>query len=184
MTRIKKRYFINIICLLSANSFAQQTIQFTRSYQCDTTIKSNENIKIEIGNLQCIEDPGKDQLIYFTKKEEFQAYALKNKISRDHCKDKVDMIFDFSKNDVVFIRTEIKNGSSHDTIEVFEKNDYYSIKLNFFIKNQEMLPKSEDIKKEYQVFPEFHFYTRFYLLPKGKVNKPEFHIYETLYNCF
>ena len=181
MRRKTKIYFIGIFSLLSTNIFSQQAISFTESKKCDTTIQFIDSVRIERGKLRCIEDPGKQQVIYFIKKEEFQEYIHKHKISRSRCSDEPEMTFDFDKYDVVLIRINY-SCFRNISFKTFEKKDCYLMNLNFFYKEYHVGDNDEGKVIECPAI--LNIYSRYFLLPKGKTKAPEFHVYETFYKCF
>lgn len=162
---IRKLFFTGIICLLSKNIFCQQSIPFTWNRKCDSSLISSKIIKAELGNIQCIEDPNNDQIIYFTKKIDFQNYTHKNKRSKGYCNDKPEMIFDFDKYDVVIIRISMAGcGLPKYIYKVGESQVNYVIFLNFYF--EEVICADKNI------------FFRYVLLPKGKITAPEFCIFK------
>jgi hypothetical protein len=179
MKKMQKLFLIIILNLCSIPAFSQQPILFLKNNKCDTTIKFIDSIKVEIGIITCI-DLVPNNVLYFTKKEEFHEFALKNKITRGtYCLDKQEMTFDFDKYDVVLFMVGF--GCQSISFKTIEKNDCYVINLNFFHKEKY---EPEDEGKEFQCNAVYNIYSRYVLLPKGKRKVPEFNYYITFYKCF
>ncbi|MCW3103031.1 MAG: hypothetical protein JWO09_1471 [Bacteroidetes bacterium] len=155
------RYLL-ILCILfvAHGLFSQEIIPLTISSKCDTIIKHKKRVKTQIGNLRCIQDPGADQMVYFTKKEEFENYTREEKSTKGKCGDTSEMTFDFNKYDVALIRISIAGcGLPKYSCEVVETKTSYQIYLNFY---------SQEI-----VCAEKNIFFRYLLLPKKKSKVPE-----------
>jgi len=145
-------------------------IRYKEYGKCDT-LNNCKVIKVKDGDLRCIGGPKVGQVIYFTKKEEFQSYMQKNKVSRGDCSDKPEEMFNFNKYDVIIVSIGIGGcGLPENSFRVYEKNNLYVINLNFIVKEQ--------------ICAMLNIFSRYFLLPKGKTAIPEFHIYETFNKCY
>lgn len=181
MIRLKGCLII-FICLFVIRSYSQIEIRYERSNQCDTALNFKDKINIENGNLQCIKDPGKDQILYFTKEKDFECYKSKNNISENDCIDNSKMKLNFVKYDVVLIR--IGGQFSNTSINSIEKDNHFTLYLNLFTEYEKELNIKKDSLIEHQIFPVRHIYSHYILLPKGKKGLPQIHIFDSFYNCF
>jgi hypothetical protein len=151
------------IVLTATDFFGQQVITVVAGTKCDSLIKYKKSVKIGFGDIQCINDPGKDQIIYFTKKEEFKNYMHKNKNSKGLCLDKQEMTFDFDKFNVILIRVSIAGcGLPKYDLKVLDSKNNHKIYLTFY--QQKIICAEKNIL------------SRYILLPKGKLENPEFNI--------
>lgn len=169
--KLLKQLFFAGIYIIPFYSCGQENIFFTKTRICDTTIKYDNSIKVELNNLQG-KDHIEDQVIYFTNVETFREYLKKNKIVNVLDSKSFIKKINSNKYNVVFIKigTSCGTGLSQKNFKISNEQDKYIIYLNFILKRQE-----NSI---------LYTYYRSLLLPKGKKNIPELQILETLEKCY